>query len=107
MPERMDSYLSLPALSDKAEPGVTHSFQPGIKHLLAGVLLLCIVLVTFYPNVTSFFHSDDLDQIWFVSKDGPLGIWRNTPQDYFRPLASINLWAEWQLWGRNPAGYHL
>ncbi|MES2460883.1 MAG: hypothetical protein V4671_09880 [Armatimonadota bacterium] len=83
-----------------------HSFLPYKKPLLAGALL-CIVLVVFYPCVTSFFHSDDLDQLWFVSKDGPLGIWKNTPQDYFRPLVSISLWAEWKIWGLNPSGYHV
>ncbi|MBC8100957.1 MAG: glycosyltransferase family 39 protein [Cytophagales bacterium] len=75
--------------------------------VLASALGFGILLLVFLPNLQSFFHSDDLDHLWSVSQSGPLGVWHHTRSDYFRPLFSLNMWAEWHLWGRNPFGYHL
>jgi len=41
------------------------------------------------------------------SSGGLRDIWFSTrPVDYY-PLSNSLLWLEWQLWGGNPAGYHL
>jgi tetratricopeptide (TPR) repeat protein len=41
------------------------------------------------------------------SADGLRSIWFGTEQPDYFPMTSAALWAQWQLWGANPLGYHL
>lgn len=75
-------------------------------------LLFALVILTYAPAMTAGFIWDDdeyvIDNIHLRSVDGLQRIWFEpgaTPQYY--PLVFTTFWMEYQLWGLNPAGYHI
>ncbi len=81
-----------------------------IRRFLSSFAFFAIIVflgigLVFYPTLNSFFHSDDLDLLYFVHHGGPLGVRKFTPEDYFRPLTSISFYVEHQLWGLNVLGF--
>ncbi|WP_396442768.1 MULTISPECIES: hypothetical protein [unclassified Limnospira] len=61
-----------------------------------------------YGNIiNSFFLSDDFNWIYQIKTRGVFGVWTTPPDVFFRPLISLTLFADYQLWELNPLGYHL
>jgi protein O-mannosyl-transferase len=82
------------------------------RRAMLGGALWCLVLAVYLPSLSSGFIWDDDDYVTenasLRSIDGLRRIWLDpqaTPQYY--PLVFTTLWAEFHLWGLNPAGYHL
>lgn len=69
--------------------------------------LLAAVLACYLPVLPGNFLMDDHR---LVSSDNPLVTGEETPGSiwfkYDFPLSLIGWWAQWHLWGENPAGYH-
>ena len=57
-------------------------------------------------SVGFWFNSDDFFLLRAVREGGPFGLWSDARWKFFRPLASLSLWLDWQLFGTNAAGYH-
>lgn len=68
------------------------------------VLFSFLVLVPFAGN---YFASDDFDLITKVANGGPFGIWSSAPSLFFRPLVSVSMWLNYQLFGWSSIGYNL
>lgn len=72
--------------------------------LTSGWILTAIA----YGNIiNSFFLSDDFNWIYQIKTKGAFGVWTTPPDVFFRPLISLTLFADYQLWELNPVGYHL
>lgn len=72
--------------------------------LISGWILTAIA----YGNIiNSFFLSDDFNWIYQIKTKGAFGVWTTPPDVFFRPLISLTLFADYQLWELNPLGYHL
>ncbi|MDT9187074.1 MAG: hypothetical protein P5681_04555 [Limnospira sp. PMC 894.15] len=72
--------------------------------LISGWILTAIA----YGNIiNSFFLSDDFNWIYQIKTRGVFGVWTTPPDVFFRPLISLTLFADYQLWELNPLGYHL
>ena len=95
----------LVAASEPARPGRWRA-------VLMGAAIVVVTLTAYSPAMRGGFIWDDDD---YVTENGclrsPAGlgaIWlhpRQTPQYY--PLVFTTFWAEYHLWGLNPAGYHI
>lgn len=74
--------------------------------LQAGLLVLS-VLVVYWPVFKGEFVWDDL----LLVKQNPIVKGEATPGTvWFQgdfPLTTVAFWLQWQLWGDNPAGYHI
>jgi protein O-mannosyl-transferase len=82
------------------------------NHWLAAAALVAAVFLVYQPSWSCGFIWDDDS---YVTKnktlhdfDGLKRIWleRSANPQYY-PLVHTVLWVEYQLWGRNPLGYHL
>lgn len=85
---------------------------PAWRRALPALLLLAITVIAYLPVLSAGFIWDDDDYVTqnaLLVQPGGLGrIWTDvgaTPQYY--PLVFTSFWLENQLWGLNPAGYHL
>ncbi len=79
---------------------------------LWGGLLALLVMIVYFPTLGNGFIWDDdahvLNNVALRSGDGLYSMWFKwgaIPQYY--PLVHTTLWAEYQLWGFQPVGYHL
>lgn len=86
--------------------------RPWVPEAWIKGLLLAAVLVTYSPATMAGFIWDDDDYVTENRElESPAGLWRiwfepgATPQYY--PLVFSTFWFEYQLWGLNPAGYHV
>lgn len=59
------------------------------------------------PVLNAFFAADDFGLLFGIDRDGALGVWSLPPNDFFRPLISLSLFLDYQVWGFNPLGFHL
>ncbi|WAK74528.1 hypothetical protein AP9108_34270 [Arthrospira sp. PCC 9108] len=67
--------------------------------LISGWILTAIA----YGNIiNSFFLSDDFNWIYQIKTKGAFGVWTTPPDVFFRPLISLTLFADYQLWELNP-----
>jgi len=77
-------------LTEAGQPGARGPLWAGLAALVAGL-----------PALGLPFLSDDWSHA-IAARDGTFLV---TPFSYFRPLASIDYWIDWQLWGWTAAGY--
>ncbi|MBD2482742.1 hypothetical protein [Planktothrix sp. FACHB-1365] len=79
------------------------------KGYFLGILIVSIVLsvIIYFPIINSFFLSDDFTWIYQIQTQGIFGVWTTAPDVFFRPIISILLFLDYQIWGLNPVGYHL
>jgi tetratricopeptide (TPR) repeat protein len=86
--------------------------HPFRRHPLAwgGALLLVLTAVAYAPALLGGFVWDDdvlLTRNPLISAaDGLSRFWFTQQAPDYWPLTSTSFWAEWRLWGPNPAGYH-
>jgi protein O-mannosyl-transferase len=83
-----------------------------IAGLLAVSFIFAATLVAYSPAMRGgFIWDDDQYIVTNLALRTPHGLWRAwsqtdwTPQYY--PLVFTTFWAEYQLWGTNPLGYHV
>lgn len=76
-------------------------------HAIALIVCLALSVVAYGNIIDSFFLSDDFNWVYQVKTRGPLGVWTTPPDVFFRPLISLTLFFDYQIWGLNPVGYHL
>lgn len=76
-------------------------------HAIALIVCLALSAIAYGNIVDSFFLSDDFNWVYQVKTRGPLGVWTTPPDVFFRPLVSLTLFFDYQIWGLNPVGYHL
>ncbi len=95
-----------------SRPAAGTSPPPAWRRALPAALLLAITLLAYLPVLRAGFIWDDDDYVTqnaLLQQPGGLGrIWTEagaTPQYY--PLVFTTFWIENQLWGLEPAGYHL
>ncbi|MEI6667375.1 MAG: hypothetical protein WCP29_04400 [Acidobacteriota bacterium] len=76
----------------------------------AAVVVVGLTVAAYWPALDGGFVSDDFLVLRRVADLGGL---RNAAAyfglrhfEYFRPVAFLSFAADWQLWGRSPAGYH-
>lgn len=77
------------------------------SHAIALIVCLALSAIAYGNIVESFFLSDDFNWVYQVKTRGPLGVWTTPPDVFFRPLVSLTLFFDYQIWGLNPVGYHL
>ncbi|MEO7652635.1 MAG: hypothetical protein ABIZ80_19420, partial [Bryobacteraceae bacterium] len=68
--------------------------------------ILLLVLVAFGASVTAPFHFDDYAILSDPVLTSPSGWWKVWRIEQTRPLTYFTFWMNYQLGGRNPAGYH-
>ena len=82
----------------------------GVGRVVLGVAVLAVLTAAVYaPAVRGPFIFDDRMWLWDDPQiHGAVGDYWVKPQttDYL-PLMSTAFWAQWRLWGRDPAGYHV
>lgn len=84
-----------------------YSTQILIKQLiLFWFIFIGAAFVLYWPALNTFFLSDDFSLIHAVRENGPLGVW-TSGQQFWRPLISLSLFCDDQVWGLNATGYHL
>ncbi len=73
------------------------------------ILILYIILsfIVYSTIINSFFLADDFTWIYQIKTKGIFGVWTTAPDVFFRPIISILLFLDYQIWGLNPVGYHL
>jgi len=75
----------------------------------AAVIVL-LTVVTYLPSLHGGFVFDDpaftTENRMIKASDGLYRFWFTTEAADYYPLTSSLWWAEWRLWGNNPAGYH-
>ena len=83
-----------------------------VSRVLAGALIMVAVLVSYLPVLHAGYIIDDDNYVTANLQLRDLGglkrVWSDlsaTPQYY--PLVFTSFWAEYQLWGAKPAGYHI
>jgi len=74
-----------------------------------GILILYIILslIIYSTIINSFFLADDFTWVYQIKTKGIFGVWTTAPDVFFRPIISILLFLDYQIWGLNPVGYHL
>lgn len=76
--------------------------------VLAALAILALSFLAYSPVLPGAFIMDDLR---LVRSDNPLLNGQLTPATiWFQtdfPLSNLAFWLEWNLWGNNPAGYHV
>ncbi|MEN6624861.1 MAG: glycosyltransferase family 39 protein [Candidatus Sumerlaeia bacterium] len=90
---------------------------PGAQRLdAAAPCALCILaILVFYPVMKCLFVWDDvvavLDNILLRTPGGAWKIWTTIgtipAEKHYWPITYTLLWAQWQLWGNAPEGYHI
>lgn len=71
------------------------------------LLLAGLGIFIYLPSLNAFFVADDFGLLYGIYRDGAWGVWSLPPNDFFRPLISLSLFLDYQLWGFNPLGFHL
>jgi hypothetical protein len=69
-----------------------------------------LALIFYCGAIRSFFLADDFSLVLAASVGGPFGFWSFSPTGaggFFRPLVALTFFADYRLWGLDPAGYHL
>jgi protein O-mannosyl-transferase len=82
----------------------------GVAAALAGaVVIVCCVLLTYYPCLCGGFILDDgvllTDNYIVKSPDGLKRFWFTTEASEYYPVTNTLFWIEWRIWRMNPAGY--
>lgn len=81
------------------------------RSLLLLIAVVALTVVSYGPAITAGFIWDDDDYVTenplLHDADGLRRIWTTTETPQYYPLVFTTFWAEYQLWGNNPAGYHL
>jgi tetratricopeptide (TPR) repeat protein len=100
--------------SNKCDPQVqTASVDPSALHVrvLTGAVIIAIAAIIIYlPCLNGGFVLDDniliANSPFIRSADGLYIFWcTNQSVDYW-PATNSNLWIDWRLWNKSPAGYH-
>lgn len=71
------------------------------------LLLLLIAFIAYSPVISSYFLADDFTLIGRTANEGVFFTWGEDTGGYLRPVTLASYWADYQLWGFNPAGYHV
>ncbi len=81
---------------------------PNVPGWLRPAALAAAAVASYLPAFRAGFVFDDhLFFEWTGAVRGPLsGIWLTADSPDYWPLTSTSFWAEWRLFGPNPAGYH-
>ena len=86
------------------------SIVPASRRWLLALLLIGATAIAYLPTLRNGFVWDDdtsLTQNPFVQGgEGLRQFWLTTQTPDYWPVTSTTFWAEWRLWGLNPAGYH-
>jgi len=119
-------------MSGRSKPGRTavKSFPPGRTSGLTFILVLAVISVSSYlflPAMRGDFLWDDkyfivdnphlrgpnfLKTVFSSPFGGSAGLDKGSrelekAQIFYRPLTSLSYWIDYQIWGMNPAGFHL
>lgn len=90
--------------------GVTPAMAATRTTWLAGLALAVLTMAAWWPALSAGFVSDDFIILQRLADHGgladPLSYFGLRHFEYYRPLAFIHLAANWQFFGRDPAGYH-
>ncbi|MCE5228209.1 hypothetical protein LLG95_01250 [bacterium] len=97
----------------KQQPKQIRRVEPGMDWLVP-VVLFAIAVVAYLPALDArFVWDDDLSIGGNTLLRGIGGLWRIwtsigsiSGEMHYWPLTYTVLWAEWQMWGPSPAGYH-
>lgn len=76
-------------------------------HSITLITFFIITAIAYGNIINSFFLSDDFNWIYQIKTKGAFGVWTTQPDVFFRPLISLTLFFDYQLWELNPTGYHL
>jgi len=68
----------------------------------SGLSLLLSSLV-----LSSWFQEDDFVLLQSVRSGGPFGMWTHSPSQFFRPLVSLTMWVQYQIFGLNPLPFRV
>jgi len=71
------------------------------------ILYILLSLIIYSTIINSFFLADDFTWVYQIKTRGIFGVWTTAPDVFFRPIISILLFLDYQIWGLNPVGYHL
>ncbi len=104
----------MPVAASESRPLVKPTPEPSAaihKEWWGILVLLALVVVTFWPTLRNgFIWDDDLlltDNSVIKSAEGLRDLWFSIkPIDYF-PVTYTDFWFEWRIWGMNPTGYHV
>jgi protein O-mannosyl-transferase len=81
------------------------------RRWLLAALLVGATALAYLPTLRNGFVWDDdtsLTQNPFIkSGEGLRQFWLTTQTPDYWPVTSTTFWAEWRLWGQDPAGYHV
>ena len=77
------------------------------QYSILAISYAVLAFLAYGASLSSAFISDDYNLIHGVSRGGPFGIFSHAPTDYFRPIVSLSIWTDYQLYGLNPIGYHV
>lgn len=83
---------------------------PGVSPWLASLLLVTVTLAAYWPALGAKFIWDD--NYWLswnpviTSGQAPWGYWTSIKTADYWPLTGTLFWAQQQLWGNHPAGFH-
>lgn len=81
------------------------------RSLLLLIAVVALTVASYGPAITAGFIWDDDDYVTenplLHDADGLRRIWTTTETPQYYPLVFTTFWAEYHLWGNNPAGYHL
>jgi protein O-mannosyl-transferase len=91
------------------EPAVEH--RTACSSVAAIAALLFLAFVVYWPSLRGGFILDDdfylTDNGLIRSPEGLHDFWfTNQAADYY-PVSNSVLWIEWQMWGKDPTGYHV
>ena len=79
--------------------------------ILAAAALIVITILVYLPAMRGGFIWDDremaIDSPIVKSPTGLYDIWFTQKLPEYHPMSYSVFWAEWRLWGENPAGYHV
>jgi tetratricopeptide (TPR) repeat protein len=94
---------------DLASAGLSHAAPS--RTWFAGLLLVSGTILAYLPVWHAGFIWDDrsfvVDNPLIHRADGLYRFWFTAQPIDFYPVTSTMLWAEWRVWGANPAAYHV
>ncbi|HVW21786.1 MAG TPA: tetratricopeptide repeat protein [Opitutaceae bacterium] len=83
---------------------------PARSRRLAAIVLLALTALAYLPSLGNGFVWDDDTSVTanrLIHEPGGLArLWFSARNPDYWPATETTLWAEWRLWGMNPAGYH-
>lgn len=116
--ERLQSGPLQPGENGGAQKGLIRAFSLRLPSRRTLVVLLVLLTALTYFN--TLFYDFVWDDKWLIPASSLIKQWStlpalltsdfwivDQPSNYYRPLVSLSYFLEHQLWGLNPAGYHL